>query len=467
MGDFMSLSERILSESSGAPSAPLRMAWKTRRVLVVSFDFPPRRTSAVYRMTGLTRSLPQLGWQPTVLTIRTDMGKQEPKLVEKLPAGVRVVRTKYFRIDRWEQRTHKAIQDAGGLRSKPDSGQPGRDRYVRSFGKLLRSTLYFPDETVGWVPHGLLGAISLHRREPFDAVYTTSPPRAASVIGLFLKIICGIPWIYEYMDPWYPPEGRMRTRAEHWLQAQLLHKADRVVVMVPQHAEELSRSFAVPAEKLVVVRNGFFEEDFDSLESSNQDSWEPGYCHLSHFGTIYPENAGKFFPALAELLRESPELKKRLRVNIGGHPSEDVLCWANEADLKEVIRLHGFTPDRRDVLRMMRASDCLLLFWGRPDFSRLAVAGKTYDYLRVGRPILAVTCEGGVQELVEQAQAGQVVAPQDTEAIKRAIRHLIRDKENGGSKSGPWRPEFVAQFCWDRQAETLARAFAEAVTNGR
>lgn len=462
----MSVSGHILSESSSVPSIPARERSRKRRVLVVSFDFPPRRTSAVYRMIGLARSLPKLGWQPTVLTIDAKTGMQEPRLLEKLPADVDVVRTKYLSIDSWENRTHQAIQGAGGLRSKPDDRQPRQDRYVRSLGNLLRSTLYFPDETVGWVPHGLSEAIKLHRSDPFDAVYTTCPPRAASVIGLLLKMLCHTPWICEFMDPWYPPEGWMRKRSENWLHRQLLRRADRVVVMVPQHAEELSRSFAVPAEKLVVVRNGFFEEDFATLEAVQRDLLEPGCLHFSYFGTVYSENAGKFFPALGELLRETPDLKKRLRVNIGGHRSPDVLRWASEPDLKEVIKLHGFIPDRTDVLRMLQASDCLLLFWGRPDFSRLAIAGKTYDYLRVGRPILAVTCEGGVKELVEKAQAGRVVAPQDTEGIKRAIRSVINEQPNNRSNSGPWRPEFVAQFRWDHQAEILAQAFDEAVSDG-
>jgi len=417
-------------------------------------------------MTGLTRSLPQLGWLPTVLTIQSEKGTQEPKLLEKLPADLKVVRTRYWHVDGWENRTHQAIQGAGGLRSTPDNRQPIFDRHVRALARILRSTLYFPDETIGWVPHALSAAIRLHRQKPFDAVYTTSPPRAASVIGLLLRTLWGIPWICEFMDPWYPPEGRIRRGTENWLQAQLLLKANRVVVMVPQHAQELSQSFAVPSEKFVVVRNGFFEEDFASLEMT-RNLLEPGYIHLSHFGTIYSGNAGRFFPALAELVRESPELKKRLRVNIGGHPSEDVLRWANDADLKEVIRIHEFTPDRADVLRMMRASDNLLLFWARPDFSRLAVAGKTYDYLRVGRPILAVTCEGGVKELVEGAQAGQVVAPDDTEAIKRALKAVISEHRNSRSRNGLPRPEFVEQFRWDRQAENLARVFDEAVSNGR
>ncbi len=438
-----------------------------KRVLIISFDFPPYRSSAVYRMTGLTKYLPQFGWQPTVLTVRRAEGHQEPKLLEKLPSEVRLVQTRYLRISSWENSAASAVRGLGGLRSVPtDTRQPRFDRYLRSLGELVRSSLYFPDDTVGWVPFGLAKAIQLHRDRPFDLVYTTNPPRSAPVIGLLLKILCGIPWVCEFMDPWYLPKGRLRRKSEDWLQALLVHKADRVVVMVKQHAEELRRLFNLPAEKLAVVRNGFFEEDFASAEATEKYPLAPGRLHLSHFGTIYPENSGSFFPALTELVQESPELKERLRVNIVGYPSESVLQYAREGELKDIIQIHGFIQDRAEVLQMMRASHCLLLFWGRLDFSRLAVAGKTYDYLRVGRPILALTQEGGVKELVEEAEAGWVVPPDNTEGIKQALKAVLRNhRENGPSR--PPRPEFVTQFRWERQAENLARVFHEAVRDER
>jgi glycosyltransferase involved in cell wall biosynthesis len=435
-----------------------------KRVLIISYDFPPNRTSAVYRMTGLTKSLPQYGWQPTVLTIRDWDFAQEPQLLEKLPKDVDIVRTGFLRIDSWENKTASAIHSLGGLQSSPRARLGNLDRYVRSFAAFVRSTVYFPDVTVGWIPYALLKAMELHRREHFDVVYTTSPPRSSPVVGLLLKMLCGIPLVTEFMDPWYPPERPIRKKLEHRLQALLLRKSDRVVVMVRQHGEEFRRSFGVPAEKLVVVRNGFFEEDFASIDKIEQTDLDPAYFHLAHFGTVYPGNQGNFFLALTKLMRQSPELKNRIRLHLVGFPCEDVLRYAREGELKDIIEVHGFLPRREDTLRMMRAADCLLLFWGRPDFSRLAIAGKTYDYLRSGRPILAVAGAGGIKELIEQADAGWVVPPDDTEAIERTLRQALGDLRKTGH-FGPARPEFVAQFRWDRLAKLLAGAFQEVASN--
>src|ERR1700730_8677367 len=460
-------SKQVEPRGAGVPAVNGLAAGKAKRVLVVSYDFPPNPSRAVYRMTGLTKHLCDFGGAPTVLTIRAGENTQEPKLLEKLPADVEVIRTPFLRINGWENRIANTIAGADGLQPAATAHRERRfARQTRFLAELLRSTLYFPDDTVGWVPFALSRAIELHQRNPFDAVFATSPPRSAPVIGLLMKLFYGVPFVFELMDPWYPVKGRFRSKSDEWLQALLLRKADRVVVMVPQHAEELSRDFHVPAEKIAVVRNGFFEEDFASAEMAKQPPLDPRYFHLSHFGTIYPDNYGSFFSALIELLRDSPGLRGWLRVNIFGYPCESVLRYAADGELKDIMQVRGFLEDRADILQMMRASDCLLLFWGREDFSKLAVAGKTYDYLRIGRPILALAHEGGVRELVEGAVAGWAVAPQDKEGIKQALRMAIEGQRTNEAPRPP-RPEFVAQFRWECLTETLAGVLQGAVDNAR
>lgn len=436
-----------------------------RRVLVITFDFPPCRTSAVYRMTGLTRYLVDHGWEPTVLTIEIGCSDQEPKLMEKLPPEVRIERTSFFSLDEWEERIARAILGAGALRATPEADRASPSplgRLLRRAAALFRSTFYFPDHTVSWIPVALGRALELHFRHRFDAVFTTSPPRAASVVGLAMKTLTGLPWICELMDPWYPHERSFRWRAESWLHARMMRNADKLVVMVPGHAEDLHRNHGVPREKISVIRNGYFEEDYRHLDGAPADTLPDGYFHLSHFGTIYDTNAGQFFPVLEDLVREQPELKQRLRIHLTGYPHDRTALRAfTQGALREITTFHGFLPDRDAVLRMMRSSDCLLLFWGRPDFSRLAVAGKTYEYLRVGRPILAVTHPGGVQQLVEEGRAGWVVPPDNPEAIKRTLREVLSRPLRNGAPPRPARPEFVAQFRWDCHAAKLAGVLEE------
>src|SRR5205085_1064271 len=113
---------------------------------------------------------------------------EDPTLLERIPSAVHIVRTGYLDLTRWEESTARVARGARAL--QPSAHAPVLPfkqprilhRTLRRLGELLRSCLYFPDETVGWVPFGVAKAIALHRIHPFDVIYTSSPPRASLVI---------------------------------------------------------------------------------------------------------------------------------------------------------------------------------------------------------------------------------------------------------------------------------------------
>lgn len=92
--------------------------------------------------------------------------------------------------------------------------------------------------------------------------------------------------------------------------------------------------------------------------------------------------------------------------------------------------------------------------------------GKIYDYLRVGRPVLAVAYEGEAQALIEEGQLGSVVKPEDTDAIKLALKTLIqRSTVTGNLYSVP--SQFVEQFRYERLAGKLAEVLDRTVSHDR
>jgi len=432
-----------------------------KKVLVINYDYPPRRTSAVYRLTGLTRYLVRAGWCPTVLTVREREGDfQDLTLLKKIPPEVEVERTSYIQLSGWEGAAATTARTMGGLKSRYNATrQPLLDRALRSLGALARDILYFPDFSAGWIPFGFMRGAKLHRQRRFDAIFSSSPPRSAPLIGLLLKLLFGVPWVLEFMDPWYPAARPWRRALDSWLQSLMVRRADRIVVMTEGHADELRRRFSLPAHKLSVIPNGYDEEDFDHLGLLPSDLFEPGLIHLTHIGTVYPNHSGAFFPALAELLRERPDLKKKLRIHVIGFPDEAIQRFASQDGIREVARLRPFMP-QAVALRVICASDGLLVFWGDREFSRLAIGGKVYDYLRAGRPIIAVAHPGGLKQLIEETHAGWVVPPDDMGAIKEVISRFVDTAEGPTPMPHPTR-EAVEQFRWDRLAERLASVLNE------
>lgn len=474
-------------EATKVASAPGQM----RRVLLVSLDFPPRRTSGVYRPTGLAKYLGRFGWNPTVLTTGAsdvslwDSKHEDDTLLRRLPASVRVERTRFLSVSKWEKKAgaigrsnNKRPSDQKtnpvGAPQKPDVRSSSRlHRVVKWAANLVRAVLYFPDEMVGWLPYAVSRAARLHEEEKFDAIYTTSPPRSTQIVGLWLKMLLGVPWVMEFRDPWYTPPSEKQIwdervpRVRRWLESKvnsmLLRNADAIVVMTEGHARELLEYFGVSKEKLFVVPNGFDEEDFCVAQRDGEPAFAKGHIHISHFGTVYPQFSGRFFAGLAGLLRESPELKDVLRVNVIGFPDEETLRHAQSDDLRGVIQFHKLLG-HGEAIDAMRASHFLLLFYAHRRIAQVSAPGKLYEYLRAGRPILAVTYEGSVQRHVEGAEAGWVLPPEDPQAIQRMLKEIIRDHWNDAAPDPqPPSPEYVAQFRYESLAAKLAQAMEGAV----
>jgi hypothetical protein len=88
-----------------------------KRVLTVAYDFPPRRTSGVYRTTNLTKHLSRLGWQPVVLTLaQRESDVEDATLLAGFPQEIPIERTKDLNISGWEDRAAAGIRATGGLK---------------------------------------------------------------------------------------------------------------------------------------------------------------------------------------------------------------------------------------------------------------------------------------------------------------------------------------------------------------
>jgi glycosyltransferase involved in cell wall biosynthesis len=450
-----------------------------KRVLLVAYDFPPRRTSGVYRPTAFTKYLPQYGWEPTVLTIHSPANAvSDTGLLSRVPDSVKVERTSQLRLDWWEDRALQAVRSAGALQL-PENTEPAKERggrassrlvnsALRTAGRVLRSCLYFPDETAGWIPFAFSRALRLHLSRHFDAVYTTHPPRSAHPVGLLLSTICRVPWIMEFRDPWTLPVEEVSNihegpapRRNAWLHQMMLRQSSAVVTVTNRHADELQQHFGVRGEKLAVIHNGFDENDFRGLTPDGESVFDPRFINLAHFGTVYEGFSGQFFRAAETLLEQYPELKNKVRFHVIGYPDNVVEQMTRQEPLKSVVVLHKFVPHNK-ALRVMAAADGLLLFYGQEYTSRASIPGKLYEYLRVGRPILAVAYPGGVQDLIENSKAGWVLRPDDVEGMTSALSRLIQSRCQG---QDPVMPDssVISGFRYDRLAGELSAVLNRVV----
>jgi glycosyltransferase involved in cell wall biosynthesis len=86
------------------------------------------------------------------------------------------------------------------------------------------------------------------------------------------------------------------------------------------------------------------------------------------------------------------------------------------------------------------------------------LSGKVFEYLAAERPILAVVPpEGAAAELIRDAGAGVVVAPDDVEGMTAALRELHARWQAGSLDGTPLSEEWRDRVSRRARVEELAR----------
>ena len=167
---------------------------RRRRILMLAYFFPPLGGAGVQRSLKFARYLPAEGWDPTVVTVRSqDYWMADATLAAEIGATTEVIRTASF--------TGLTLLRRLTPRHSGGSGAPRRS--TRTIGRLraLSGWVLVPDSYVGWTPYAWRAALEAHRRRPFDAIYTTSSPDSAHLAGRTLARRLGLPWVADFRDP--------------------------------------------------------------------------------------------------------------------------------------------------------------------------------------------------------------------------------------------------------------------------
>src|SRR5688572_15048119 len=151
-----------------------------RKVLVVSYTFPPQYDVSARRAAKLCKYLPGVGWDPVVLTKdwAHDVSPEDervyaivshPAALDEIPA-VPVVRAAYRTHDNPLRRLHKRLAVASSRRWSP------RALTRRTLSLISPTFGDFPDAFRGWIPGAVNRGVELVERECIDAIYSLCPP---------------------------------------------------------------------------------------------------------------------------------------------------------------------------------------------------------------------------------------------------------------------------------------------------
>ncbi len=414
-----------------------------RKVLIVAFHFPPQAgSSGLLRALKFCRYLPESGWLPTVLTVnRRAYPLQDLARVSEIPPEVSVVRALALDTQR-----HLSV----------------RGRYLR--------WLALPDRWVSWC----LGAVPAGwwaiRRKQIDVILTTFPVATAVLIGLILHRLTGKPWVVDFRDSMSEddyPRDLWTRRIYRWIEKQAVRRSSRLIFTAPSTIRMyLNRYPWLRPERCLLIPNGYDEEDFqDGVPSEARGNPGDRPLRLLHLGLLYPEerNPEPFFKALARLKREGRVTAAALRIEFraSGYDSH-YAPMIRALGIEDLVHLLPPLPYRK-ALQDGAQADGLLLF--QAACCDHQIPAKAYEYLRLRKPILALTSQSGdtagllresggatIIDLADE-QATYLVLPRFLNALKEGD-HLLADREK------------ILRYSRKHQAEELARCLSQLESGG-
>ena len=403
-----------------------------KRVLVVTYYFPPSGGSGVQRVLKFVKYLRDFGYEPTVLTVKEGAYPQhDTGLAAEIPAGVVVCRTQSL--------------DPFGIyarltgRSRKDAVMVGTVRreggFVERAARWIRANVFLPDARVGWVPFAVRGGTRLHKKHPFDVVLTSGPPHSIHLIGRKLKRRLGLPWVADFRDPWNDisyyqdlPMNRSALRFAQHLERSVLTEADRLVTVSPSWKKMLVEKSGRAAEDVTVIHNGFDEDDFPAVSRTAAQNSEEFI--LAHVGSLSgPRNPWAFWAAIKRL-HEAGRIN-HLRVRLVGMVDPRVRQAITSSGLDEVVDTVPYVS-HRDAVRMMCEADALLLVLGPFDTDVGLITGKLYEYFASGSHILALgPAEGDAAHLLDETKSGHILSWDDVAGTSNFILELYERWEQG------------------------------------
>jgi glycosyltransferase involved in cell wall biosynthesis len=402
-----------------------------KRVLMVAFHFPPQRgSSGIQRTLKFAQYLPDAGWQPLVLSAHPRAYEDAGGAAYTGPAEV----TRAFAVD---TARHLAV----------------RGRYSR--------LLALPDRWAGWFLGAVPAGLRLVRGRRPQVIWSTYPIATAHLVGLALRRLTGLPWIADLRDPMiddaYPTDPWMR-RASAWIERQTVRHCARAVCTTPGAVRSYRLRYPdVPPQRFCLIENGYDEQEFvAAIPPGGTPPRAPAAPFvLLHSGIVYPSerDPGPLFAALGRLQRAGALDAATFRLRLRASVHEDLLArLAREHGIENLVEIAPPLPYRA-ALAEMREADGLLVLQAANCNDQ--VPAKLYEYLRVGRPILALAdAQGDTAALMCAAGIDTVAALDDTAAIETALPRFLALARAGGAPLAP--PDFVA--AQTRRARTLQLA---------
>ncbi|MBL7076052.1 MAG: glycosyltransferase [Kiritimatiellae bacterium] len=437
-----------------------------KKALIITYYWPPAGGGGVQRVAKFCKYLPELGWEPVVLTVANgNYPAQDESLLAEVAQIEKVYRAPslephvlYNGLARLVKRAPKGR--SGSENATSDRG-PSR---LHRLGELVRLNLFVPDSRIGWRRSARRKGLEIIAREQPDLIFSSSPPYTPHLIASDLKKVTGLPWVVDFRDPWlenhaYNTAPRLGF-IKQWnrkLETRVLQKADHVLAANPGIKNFAMMKLGEDQQgKFQVITNGYDVEDVRPAIRPL-----PRFT-VSYYGTVYPQGFPmELFEGMRELIDADPAFAGDFHFRIIGSISPNVRASVEQTVPATNLTVSDYIP-HSDMIDQLYETQALVVVLNDFVNNHVYAPGKIYEYLPSGNPILGIgPANGDAAALLAQTQAGVMLNYGDKDGIKQFLIDQYAKWKGGTLSKGPvGYPPFERQHLTRELADVFNRLTA-------
>ncbi len=415
---------------SDPSSAPI-----TKKVLIITYYWPPSGGSGVQRWLKFVKYLPSFGWQPFVFTPENPSFEiRDDTLLNDIPREAEVL---HFPI--WEPYgLFKSVLKLMGKEtvSQIDLVSAGKKTFFQSVTSWIRGNIFIPDARIFWVKPSVNFLKDFITSNGITTIITTGPPHSLHLIGLKLKNKNpSLQWIADMRDPWSEWDlldtfslsswARMRHRK---LERNVLQKADHVVTIAPFH---VNRFEVLGGRTVELITNGFDEDDFSDIQKIRTKKFT-----IRHIGMVDElRDPIPFMQAIKLVALEFPEFRENVVIDFLGSVNSSFREFISNDPLLSAITTFSKPLPHDQLVKLYGETDVQLLILAHTALAAGNLPGKFFEYLASGNFIFGVGPEvGDASQILKDTNSGRMIDRNDTAALKGLLNERFDSWKNSGSE---------------------------------
>ena len=413
-----------------------------KKVLIVTYYWPPSGGSGVQRWMYFAKYLKQLGWEPIVVTVdekKASYAVLDTSLNQEVD-NIRVHKTNTREPLQWY-----SLLTSGSRYKGIPQGEVNRTTVFRKLAAYIRGNFFVPDARKGWVSFALKASRKIIIEEKITHVITTGPPHSTHLVGLQLQQEFDLNWLVDFRDPWsdlfYNKElyrSHSTIKKDLYLETQVLQAANGVLTTIGGKLHE-DLKLKAPLQNLYALPNGYDAELMQLVQVQQpQDVFHVVYTGLLTHNQPY--NA--VLKALNSISTLLP-----IRLSLAGTISAAIRSEIQTAYPQIELVYHGYLS-HKDAIGLMKRAHLLLNFIFLGAQTQM-ISGKLLEYIATEIPILSIgNPDSEAGSFLKQGTAATMLDENDTNAILDFIQIAVTQKDsiqNTFPQLGEWSRESLTK----------------------